>query len=167
MEIYKDMGDDEKYREELLTAMMLNIGDEELWKEYKSGFTSDEWPKACDEMFSNINTGSYRAFPWYALEGRYDLIMDGIEAGGYTDKLKEYEKKLKTMYPDRCLKVLADSTYEMAEQSNKRQDYRRVAKNLRWMQKYPGGREKAAELAAGFRIKYKQRRAMMEEISEF
>jgi len=55
----------------------------------------------------------------------------------------------------------------MAEQSNKRQDYRRVTKNLRWLGKYPGGREKAAELAADFRIKYKARRAMMEEIAEF
>ena len=93
--------------------------------------------------------------------------MEGIESGGYPDALKQYEKKLKELYPERCLEVLTHSTVKMAEHSNKRQDYRRVAKNLRWMRKYPGGTEKAAELAAEFRIQYKQRRAMMEEIAEF
>lgn len=55
----------------------------------------------------------------------------------------------------------------MAEQSSKKADYRCVAKNLRWIQRYPGGDEKAEELANEFRTKYRQRRAMMEEIEEF
>lgn len=165
MEIYKELGDEKMYRAELLSAMALNIGDEALWKEYKHGFSAEEWPEACENIFSNVSIGNYRIFPWYAMEERYDLIMKGIEAGGHIDRLMEYEKKLKILYPERCLKVLVKRTEEMAELSNKRQDYRRVAKNLRWMQDYPGGKEKAAELVAGFRAKYKRRRAMMEEIA--
>ena len=166
-DIYKESGDEEKYQAELLSAMALNMGDEALWEEYKASFTLEEWQARRDEIFSSVKTGNYRIFPWYALEERYDLIMEGVETGGYTDRLKQYEKKLKALYPDRCLAVLVNDTRQMADQSNKRQDYRRVAKNLRWIQRYPGGDDKASELAEEFRVKYKQRRAMMEEISEF
>ena len=45
--------------------------------------------------------------------------------------------------------------------------YRKVAKNLRWMQQFPGGWETAAELAEEFRVQYKRRPAMVEEIAKF
>ena len=166
MEIYKERGDEEQYLRELVSAMALNIGNEELWKEYKSCFTAEEWPERCEEIFSNIR-GTYRILPWYALEDRFDLIMEAIEISGDTDSLKRYEKKLKALYPDRCLKVLVEDTEAMAERSNKRQDYWKVARNLRWIQRYPGGNEKAAKLADKYREKYKRRRAMMEELEEF
>ena len=74
---------------------------------------------------------------------------------------------MKALYPERCLKLLVVDTNLMAEQSNKRADYRRVAKNLNWICRYPGGAEKAAQMADNYRIIYKQRRAMMEEIADF
>ena len=161
------MGDEKQYHTEVLAAMRLNVGGETLWKEYKSGFLKEEWPSACEEIFSSVKLGNYRIFPWYALEERYDLMMDALKVNFYSDHLKTYEKKLKALYPERCLTLLVADTIKMAEQSSKRADYRRVAKNLRWIQRYPGGDEKAEELANDFRTKYRQRRAMMEEIDEF
>lgn len=167
MEIYKSMGDEENYRNELISAMAINIGNKELWNEYKQWFTVEDWPNVCEKLWSGIKMADTRAFPWYELEGRYDLIMSGIEASGEVDGLKSYEKKLKALYPERCLKVLADYTDYLADQSKNRNNYKRVARYLRWIQRYPGGNEKAAEIAAGYRIKYKLRSAMMEEIAEF
>ena len=65
------------------------------------------------------------------------------------------------------MKVLVDAADAMAEGSRQRKEYRRVAEHLRWMQGFPGGREKATELAAEYWIGYRQRRAMMEELEEF
>lgn len=166
-DIYKESGDEEKYRAELLSAMTLDVGNEDLWKEYKGCCAPEDWPTRCEDLFSSVKVGDYRIFPWYAQENRYDLVMDGVEVGGHIDRLKQYEKKLKELYPDRCLTVLLNDTKRMAEQSNKRQDYRRVARNLRWIQQYPNGKTAAAELAQEFRLKYKRKRAMMEEILEF
>ena len=52
MEIYRDIGDEQNYRAELLSAMAINIGDIDLWNEYKRGFTAEQWPKACENIFS-------------------------------------------------------------------------------------------------------------------
>lgn len=167
MDIYKELGNKEEYHKELLASMALNVGDEDLWKAYKAQFFEKDWPKACQDIFSRIKVGNYRIYPWYAAEERYDLMMEGLEACFYSDRLKQYEKKLKALYPERCLKLLVVDTNLMAEQSNKRADYRRVAKNLNWICRYPGGAEKAAQMADNYRIIYKQRRAMMEEIADF
>lgn len=166
-DIYNEQGNEEKYREELLFAMLLNVGNADLWKEFKGGYTAEEWPEACGKMFSLARDGDWRFFPWYALENRYDLIMDGIEKRQSTDYLKQYEKELKKRYPDRCLKVLSEDTRRLAEEAKNRRDYKKVARNLRWMQRFPAGLEMAEELVAEFRIAYERRPAMMDEIAEF
>ncbi len=81
MEIYRDIGDEQNYRAELFSAMAINIGDINLWNEYKRGFAVEKWPKACENILSTIRTGNFRVFPWHAEKKRYDLIMDGIEGG--------------------------------------------------------------------------------------
>ena len=82
-------------------------------------------------------------------------------------KCSFYQEKLKPLYSERILKAMIKAVLGMAEEANKRQDYRKVAGMLRWMKKYPGGKEEAARLAEDFRVRYKKRRAMMEEIEEF
>jgi len=166
-EIYKEMDDKENYLLELLSAMAMNLGNEDLWMEYKGCFPPENWPIVREQVFSLVESGKYRLIPWYALEERYDLVMDEIEDGLHTDWLKKYKKELQSRYPERCVKVLSDETKEMAERSNNRKDYRKVAKNLRWMQQFPGGWEATAELAEEFRVQYKRRPAMIEEIAEF
>lgn len=166
-EIYKEIGDDANYRTEVRAAMRLSAGDMALWKEYKGFFGPDEWPEECAKIFESFKLGDCRPFPWYAAENRYELIMESLEAGFSSFSFKEYEKKLKALFPERCLAVLADDTELKAENSKKRSDYRRVASNLRWIQRYPGGDEVAAKMAADFRERYKLRRAMLEELAEF
>lgn len=161
------MDDKENYLLELLSAMAMNLGNEDLWMEYKGCFPPENWPIVREQVFSLVESGKYRLIPWYALEERYDLVMDEIEDGLHTDWLKKYKKELQSRYPERCVKVLSDETKEMAERSNNRKDYRKVAKNLRWMQQFPGGWEATAELAEEFRVQYKRRPAMIEEIAEF
>lgn len=112
-DIYKESGDEEKYRAELLSAMTLDVGNEDLWKEYKGCCVPEDWPTRCEDLFSSVKVGDYRIFPWYAQENRYDLVMDGVEVGGHIDRLKQYEKNLKELYPDRRLTVLlSDNVYD-------------------------------------------------------
>lgn len=167
MKIYKDNGKQDKYFENLNKAMLANIGSMELWGEYKGNYMEEEWPAARDNIFNSIKKLDYRACSWYAEEERYDLIMDVVEAYEGTDYLKEYEKKLKKLYSERCLMVLRCKADRVAHDGNKRADYRRLAGLLNWIQKYPGGDELSEQLAEKYRENYPRRSTMLEEIRRF
>ena len=76
-------------------------------------------------------------------------------------------KKLFSMYPDRCLKVLANAADRQARTSKNRRDYKYIARTLKKMVAHPGGREIAAELAVKYRTQYPRRSAMIDELKRF
>ena len=164
MHIYKDHGNQEKYFENLKLAMRAAVGNMELWEEYKSNFSKEEWPTAREEIFGVIKKTDYRASSWYAEEDRYDLVMDIVESCEDTDLIKAYEKKLKKLYPERCLTVLTCKADRVAHDGNKRSDYRKLAGLLKWIQRYPGGDDVAEAHAEKYRQAYPRRKAMLEEL---
>lgn len=111
-------------------------------------------------MFSTFSPEDCRPLTWYEKEGRYDLIMLGVEHGGPT-YLEHYEAELIQRYPERCLAVLVKAADDSVEHGKKRSDYRYIVKYLKWMWKYPGGKEKAAILADSYRKRYPRRSAMI------
>ena len=70
----------------------------------------------------------------------------------------------------RDTKYFLDQGYQVtaidgsAERGKKRSDYRYIAKYLKWMMRYPGGREKAVTLAETYRKQYPRRSAMLDEL---
>ena len=167
MQIYKELGDSEKYFDSLKQAMFRAVGDMKLWEEYKSNFKTEDWAEARDAIFSSIGKRDFRANTWYAEEDRYDLIMNNVEAYEGTDQLKEYEKKLKKLYPERCRTVLICKADRTAMEATKRADYRRLAGLLNWIQKYPEGDAIVEKLAQKYREAYPRRKAMLEELERF
>lgn len=166
-EIYKNCGDTEKYFHELKLLVFHQIGNRELYEEYKAQFTPEKWEIKRDTLFAGLRLGDHRANTWYEIEGRYDRIMDNIEVSGDTTMLQMYEKNLRRLYPERCLAVLTRAAEWQAEHSSKRADYRNIAQILRWMMIYPDGIEMATQLAEKYRAKYLRRSAMLDELSAF
>ena len=93
--------------------------------------------------------------------------MDIVEACGDTDLIKSYEKKLKKLYPERCLTILTCKADRVAHDGNKRSDYRKLAGLLKWIQRYPGGDDVAEARAEKYRQAYPRRKAMLEELMKF
>ena len=114
-----------------------------------------------------IKKTDYRASSWYAEEDRYDLVMDIVESCEDTDLIQAYEKKLKKLYPERCLTVLTCKADRVAQDGNKRSDYRKLAGLLKWIQRYPGGDDVAEARAEKYRQAYPRRKAMLEELMKF
>ena len=81
--------------------------------------------------------------------------------------LELYGDRLFPLYPERCLKVMANATDNLAVNSNNRRDYRYIARMLRKMSRYPGGRELAGELAEKYRKQYPRRPALLDELKKF
>ena len=71
------------------------------------------------------------------------------------------------LYPQRCLKVLANAADRQAKNSKNRRDYKYIAKTLKKIVAQPGGKELAAELAAKYRAQYPRRSAMFDELKRF
>ena len=166
MEIYRIQGDTEAYNAELYNMMIDHAGDEKYYLEYKTLFTAEEWKVRWEELLDEFADKLPAINLWLSIEDRYDLIMDNAEPDNeYV--IDAYGKKLFSMYPDRCLKVLANAADRQARTSKNRRDYKYIARTLKKIATRPGGREIAAELAAKYRAQYPRRSAMIDELKRF
>ena len=71
------------------------------------------------------------------------------------------------MYPDRCLKVLANVADRQTNTSKNRRDYKYIVKTLKKIAAQPRGKEIAAELAEKYRAQYPRRTAIIDELKRF
>lgn len=166
MEIYRIQGDTVAYNVELYNMMTAHTGDEKYYMEYKALFTAEEWKVRWEELLDEFADKLPMINLWLRIEDRYDLIMDNAEPDNeYV--IDVYGEKLFNLYPDRCLKVLANAADSQARISKNRRDYKHIARTLKKIAAHPGGRELAAELAAKYRAQYPRRTAMIDELKRF
>jgi len=166
MDIFRMQGDTESYNEELYGMMMYNPSETNYFLEYRALFTEEEWKREWADLLVKYRARMWAINPWLNLEGRYDLIMDNAEPDNES-VLELYGDRLFPLYPERCLKVMANATDNLAVNSNNRRDYRYIARMLRKMSRYPGGRELAGELAEKYRKQYPRRPALLDELKKF
>ena len=165
MEIYKAQGNTEAYNGELYNMMMAHPGDDQYYLEYKALFTDEEWKDKWGKILEAYADKLPAINLWLSIEGRYDLSMDNAEPDNvYVSD--EYGRKLFKLYPERCLKVLANAADRQARLSQNRRDYKRIAQILKKIAAHSGGKQLAVELAAKYRAQYPRRTAMIDELKK-
>ena len=142
------------------------VGNSDIFLEYKMHFTENDWPAEWERILEKLKNHP-GGTEWYAIEGRFDLIMDMIEKPPVSDGLFDIYKELDTLYPKRCLKVRVESVRNAADRASKRSDYRWLARKLKKISTYDGGTEIARGLAAEFVAMYPRRSAMIDELRPF
>lgn len=162
-EIYLSKGMTEKYSDLLKTMFYEHPGREEIYKEYRSRFTEEEWAAELERVLKCLR-GNSSAMPFFAWEQQYDYLMEAAERVHY---FGGYEKVLKKLYPNRCLAIYGYHADAAMEEARDRRGYRKVKRVLKKMLAYPGGLETAAQLAEKYREKYPRRTSLIEEIEEF
>ena len=166
MEIYRLQDDTAAYNAELYNMMVAHTGDKKYYLEYKALFTAEEWKVRWEELLDVFADKLSAINLWLSIEDRYDLIMDNAEPDNEYI-IDAYGKILFGLYPDRCLKVLANAADRQTRNSKNRWDYKYVARTLKRIAAQPGGKEIAAELAAKYRAQYPRRSAMIDELKRF
>ena len=166
MEIYRIQGDTIAYNVELYNMMTAHTGVEKYYMEYKALFTAEEWKVRWEELLDEFADKLPLINLWLSIEDRYDLIMDNAEPDNEYI-IDVYGEKLFDLYPDRCLKVLANAADRQARISKNRRDYKYIARTLKKIVAHPEGRVLAAELAAKYRAQYPRRTAMIDELKRF
>ena len=163
--IYKKIGNKEKEFEQMQNLLWANVGDSNIFLEYKQYFSEEKWPEEWDRILKKIENYP-DGITWYAIEGRYDIVMDKVEET-VSDFLIDSYKELEKLYPKRVFDIRVKCVRLDAAHANKRNDYKRIARKLKKISMYEGGIEAARSLAAEFAATYPMRTAMLDELRSF
>ena len=133
--------------------------------ELKQAVPAEQWPELLQQLFQNKNTRGMRR-ELQLSEGMLEQMMSELEASPYPYELGQYESVLRKVYPERVRDLRLRQLDAQMRQASTRNAYARTAQALKHLYGYPAGREKAAELAAGWRRDYPRRSAMLEELKK-
>lgn len=165
-DLYKEVGNDQAYREELFLLISLyKPGDLDLYKELKSLYPKDIWTQKREIIFDQL-LGHLSLEKLYIEEKLLDRLLNILMNTNQIWKLYEYEHHLKKLYPQQLLGKYEEFVEIMAIEPHGRSHYREIVGVLKKMQKYPNGNEKVNTLVNQFRILYKNRPAMMDELNQ-
>lgn len=165
-DLYRKTGKDELYMQELWDLVLHYVaGNVEIYKELKSLYTDDQWIEKREVIFKKLAPYS-GVDKLYAVDGLYDRLIELTISSNGLYLLEKYESILKDIYPKELLNKYENTVKAMAIASSKRGRYRDIVHILRRMQKYSEGQEKVSELVSEWKSKYKNRPAMMDELSK-
>lgn len=165
-EIYLRQGNKSAYIEQLWQLVLEHdAGNLELYKELKGQYTVEEWLVKREEIFKKLP--SYVHIErLYKEEKLYDRLLEYVLKCPGLNALQEYESILKKKYPEQILDKYKDEVNRMAAYTSDRKHYHSLVLLLRRMRKIKGGAKMVDGIAAEWKLKYKKRPAMMDELSK-
>ena len=163
-EIYLLQGNKSAYIEQLWKLVLEHeAGDLELYRELKKQYTADEWLVKREEIFGKLPAYAH-VEKLYKEEKLYDRLLVYVLNSPGLYALQEYEKVLKKEYPEQILNKYNDEVSKMAVHTSDRKNYTHLVSLLRKMQQIKGGSMLVEQIVAEWKIKYKNRPAMMDEL---
>jgi hypothetical protein len=137
---------------------------------YKTTFNSAEWAEEREKLFLHYDKSKYfsaSAADLLAAEEETERLLHYVEKYLSIERLVEYYKNFASAYPEKTLELFRKALVSYAENNTGRSYYEYILSLLRKMKGIEGGKKVASDLAADFRIRYKNRRAMMEILGRF
>lgn len=143
----------------------------EYYHKLKGLVSSCEWKAFWEEMLTHVDHtllyGSSIVGDIYVEEKEYDKLFHLISVTASSDRLKaimNYAYQLPESYASSLLSFFAIDLRVFAEVNMGRNYYVEVAQMLNDMKKLKGGKEVVKALVEEFRIKYKRRPALIDEL---
>ena len=164
--IYEEQADTKAYKEELL-YYVLKCPQHELTyiRKLKKACTDKEWEQYREQILREPRNFAIR-YPLMEAEGMYEHMLECLKREGFVLNLDRYEKVLKERFPEQVRDLYISYLHREAERVSDRKRYRELMKYLKKISGYPGGKEKALEIAENWGTKYYRRRAMMDEMKK-
>ena len=163
-EIYLLQGNRSAYIEQLWKLVLEHEpGNLELYRELKKQYTAEEWLVKREEIFKKLPAYAH-VERMYKEEKLYDRLLVYVLNSPGLYALQEYEKVLKKEYPEQILNKYKDEVSKMAVHTSDRKNYAHLVSLLRKMQQIKGGSKLVEQIVAEWKIKYKNRPAMMDEL---
>lgn len=166
-EVYRMSGRQEAYKQQLLTMFTKESpGNPDDFRELKSLYSAQEWPQVREEIFRSLPKQA-RVERLYYEEKLYDRLLTFVLAQKGLFSLVQYEHVLKEEYPQQLLSKYTQELTDMAKRAADRRHYQEWAMHLKRMTQIAGGPQEVQKIVADWRIRYKNRPAMMEELKQF
>ena len=162
--IYETQTDKEGYKKELL-YYVFECPQNNLVHIYKlkEVCTDKEWEDYREQILKNPKNYNI-LYPFMEKEGMYESMLECIRKETFIYNLDKYEKVLKEKFPEQVRDIYISYLHHEAERAGNRKRYRELMKYLKKIRRYPGGKEKASEIAENWRAMYYRRTAMMDEM---
>ena len=136
----------------------------EEYIELKNLYTSEEWIKERDSIIKQINSDWFLC-AIYAEENLHKQLLDSIMKSNDKHLLCQYTHLLKDEYPEQLLHMYRVAIEKEAERASNRTYYRQLVGDLRIMKCINGGDKIVDEIIKKWKDQYKNRTAMMDELS--
>ena len=164
-ELYKQTNNDEAYRQQLWQLVTKDKpGNLDNFNELKSLYSNKEWIDIREKIFAALGN-SDRIDILYEQEKLYDKLLEYVIEKPGLSYLFKYEKVLKEQYPQELLQKYTTELNIEARYTANRRTYQEWVRILKRMTKITGGKEAVQSIVTEWKILYKNRRAMMEELN--
>ena len=162
--IYETQPDKEAYKKELLYYVFEYPQNNLVYiYKLKEVCTDKEWEDYREQILKNPKNYNI-LYPFMDKEGMYESMLECIRKETFIYNLDKYEKVLKEKFPEQVRDIYISYLHHEAERAGNRKRYRELMKYLKKIRRYPGGKEKASEIAENWRGMYYRRTAMMDEM---
>lgn len=164
-DIYKKQGDIKAYREELKNLILFfNDTNLEDYVELRSLFSDKEWIKERDSIIEQLTPGRFLC-EILETEQLYEQLLDVLLRSDDKYLLHQYTDLLSEKYPERLLQIYRENVEKQAESTGSRKHYYQIVEELRIMKPITGGDKVVDEIIKKWKIQYKNRSAMLDELN--
>lgn len=164
-DIYKKQGNIKAYREELKNLILFfNDTNLEDYVELRSLFSDKEWIKERDSIIEQLTPGRFLC-EILETEQLYGQLFDVILRSNNRDLLHQYTRVLNDEYPEKLIQLYREFVEKQAESTGSRKHYYQIVEELRIMKSITGGDKVVDEIIKKWKIQYKNRSAMLDELN--
>lgn len=165
-EIYRLQGNKSAYIEQLWKLVLeQSAGDLDIYKELKAQYSEKEWLIKREELFKKLPANAH-IDRLYKEEKLYDRLLAYVLKSSGLYAVQTYENVLKKEYPKQILSKYQGEVNKMASCTGNRKHYADLVALLRRMKRIKGGSEIVETIVEEWKIKYRNRPAMMDELSK-
>ena len=129
----------------------------------KAQYSEEEWLTKREELFKKLPANAH-IDRMYKEEKLYDRLLAYVLKSSGLYAVQTYENVLKKEYPKQILNKYQDEVNKMASYTGNRKHYASLVALLRRMKRIKGGTAIVETIVEEWRIKYRNRPAMMDEL---
>ena len=164
-DVYKKQGNREAYRKELKNLILFfNDTNLEDYVELRSLFSDKEWIKERDSIIEQLTPGRFLC-EILETEQLYEQLLDVLLRSDNKYLLHQYTDLLSEKYPERLLQIYRENVEKQAESTGSRKHYYQIVEELRIMKSITGGDKIVDEIIKKWKVQYKNRSAMLDELN--
>lgn len=159
-ELYLKTDDLENYKKQLL-QMIIKYCEIDDYKELKKQYDEREWNVIREEIYRDCMDCNTFLNECYAYEELYDRLIDNIS---HKADLSYYKNLISKDYSEQLLEKYYLIANQKVRNTGSRKHYRDIAEILNEMLSVSGGEKVVSEILNQWKVKYKNRPAMWDEL---